>query len=135
MRFLPAALLAMFLAAASAAADTVAPPGDDAAGGEGGADIAGCIDAAKRRDADQTIELCTRALGTGHLGAAPAVAALINRGLAYVAKNEPANAVPDFDRALQLRPDTVAFYDMRAMAYAMQGEAAPAIRDYAEVIR
>src|SRR5262249_50566216 len=46
-----------------------------------------------------------------------------------------AAAVPDFDRALEMRPDAVAFYDMRAVAHAMQGEAAPAIRDYAEVIR
>jgi lipoprotein NlpI len=133
MRFLPAALFAvLLLAAAPVRADTVAPPGDDAAGG---ADIAGCIDAAKRRDADATIALCSRALDGGHLGEAPTVAALINRGLAHIAKNQPAAAVPDFDRALELRPDTVAFFDMRAMAHALQGEAAPAIRDYAEVIR
>ncbi|GAB2178681.1 tetratricopeptide repeat protein [Dongia sp. agr-C8] len=137
MRFLPAALLAvLLLTAAPARADTVLPPGDDAAGtGEGGADIANCIDAAKRRDADATVAACSRALDGGHLGEAPTVAALINRGLALIARNEPAAAVPDFDRALQLRPEAAAFYDMRATAHAMQGDAAPAIRDYAEVIR
>jgi lipoprotein NlpI len=137
MRFLPAALIALLImASAPAGADTAPPAGDDAAGsGEGGADIAGCIDAAKRRDADAAIELCGRALDAGHLGDAPTIAALINRGLAHIAKNEPASAIPDFDRALEIRPDTVAFYDMRAVAHAMQGEAAPAIRDYAEVIR
>jgi lipoprotein NlpI len=137
MRFLPAALIALLaLASGPVCADTVSPPGDDAAASvEGGADIAGCIDAAKRRDADAAIALCSRALDTGHLGEAPTVAALINRGLAHIAKNAPASAIPDFDRALEMRPDTVAFYDMRAMAHAMQGEAAPAIHDYAEVIR
>ncbi|WP_395023211.1 hypothetical protein [Dongia sp.] len=136
MRFPLAALTAVLLLAPfGVRADTVAPPGEDAAGAAGDADIAGCIDAAKRRDADATIELCSRALDGGPLGDAPTVAALINRGLAHMARNEPAAAVPDFDRALQLRPDTVAFYDMRAAARAMQGEAAPAIRDYAEVIR
>jgi lipoprotein NlpI len=137
MRFLPAALIVLLaLAGARAGADTaLAPGGDAAAAVEGGADIAGCIDAAKRRDADATIALCSRALDTGHLGEAPTVAALINRGLAHMAKNEPAAAVPDFDRALEMRPDDVGFYDMRAVAHAMQGEAAPALRDYAEVIR
>jgi lipoprotein NlpI len=139
MRFLPAALIALLcLAMAPASADTAPPSasGGDAAGPvEGGADIAGCIDAAKRRDADAAIELCGRALDAGHLGEAPTIAALINRGLAHIAKNQPAAAIPDFDRALQMKPDTVAFYDMRAVAHAMQGEAAPAIRDYAEVIR
>lgn len=137
MRFLPAALMAvLFLTAAVARADTASPSSDAATGaGDGGADIAGCIAAAKRRDADATVDLCSRALDGGHLGEAPTVAALINRGLAHIAKNEPAAAIPDFDRALELRPEAVAFYDMRAMAHAMQGEAAPAIRDYAEVIR
>jgi lipoprotein NlpI len=137
MRFLPAALIGLlFLAVVPAQADTPPPPVDDATGtGEGGAEIAGCIDAAKRRDADAAIEFCGRALDGGHLGDAPTVAALINRGLAHIAKNEPAAAIPDFDRAIQLRPETVAFYDMRALAHAMQGEAAPALRDYAEVIR
>jgi lipoprotein NlpI len=137
MRFLPAMLIALLaLATVPAGADTATPPGDDSAGSaEGGADIAGCIDAAKRTDADAAIALCTRALDTGHLGEAPTVAALINRGLAHIAKNEPAAAVPDFDRALEMRPDAVAFYDMRAVAHAMQGEATPALRDYAEVIR
>jgi lipoprotein NlpI len=137
MRFLPAALMAvLFLATGPAGADTASPPGGGAAGpGDGGADIAGCIDAAKRQDADAAIALCTRALDAGRLGEAPTVAALINRGLAHIAKNEPEAAIPDFDRALQLRPEAVAFYDMRAMAHAMQGEGAPAIRDYAEVVR
>jgi len=137
MRFLPVALVAvLLLTAGPAVADTVLLPGDNgAAAGEGGGDIAGCIDAAKRRDADATIALCGRALDSGRLGEAPTVAALINRGLAQIAKNEPAAAIPDFDRALQLRPDTVAFFDMRAMAHAMAGEAVPAIQDYAEVIR
>ncbi len=136
MRFPLAALTALLLLApAEVRADTVLPPGEDAAGAAGDADIAGCIDAAKRRDADATVELCSRALDGGHLGEAPTVAALINRGLAHIARNEPAAAVPDFDRALQLRPDTVAFYDMRATAHAMQGDAAAAIRDYAEVVR
>jgi lipoprotein NlpI len=137
MRFLPAAFMAvLLLATAAAEADTALPPGADSPGaGEGGADVAGCIDAAKRRDADAAIDLCSRALDAGHLGDAPTVAALINRGLAHIAKNDPAAAIPDFDRALQLRPEAVAFYDMRAMAHAMQGDAAPAIRDYAEVIR
>jgi lipoprotein NlpI len=137
MRFLPAAFMAvLFLAVGPAAADTVLLPGDDAAGASAGdADIGGCIDAAKRRDADAAIALCGRALDSGRLGEAPTVAALINRGLAHIAKSEPAAAIPDFDRALQLRPDTVAFLDMRAMAHAMQGHSEPAIRDYAEVIR
>jgi lipoprotein NlpI len=137
MRFLPAVLIALLaLAGAPASSDTaVAPGGDAAAAVEGGADIAGCVDAAKRRDADAAIALCTRALDTGHLGEAPTIAALINRGLARIAKNEPAAAVPDFDRALEMRPDEIGFYDMRAVAHAMLGEAAPALRDYAEVVR
>ncbi len=138
MRFFPAAIIALLiLAGVPAGADTAAGRGRCRGGGreEGGADIAGCIDAAKRRDADAAIELCGRALDSGKLGDAPTIAALINRGLAHIAKNEPAAAIPDFDRALEIRPDTVAFYDMRAMAYAMQGEAVPAIRNYAEVIR
>jgi lipoprotein NlpI len=138
MRFLPTAIMAVLLLATAVAshADTASPPDDGVAGsGEGGTDIAGCMDAAKRRDADATVAFCTRALDTGHLSEAPTIAALINRGLAHIAKNEPAAAIPDFDRALDLRPETVAFYDMRAMAHAMQGEAAPALRDYAEVIR
>jgi lipoprotein NlpI len=139
MRSFPAALIALLILAAvgrlPAVADTMSPPDEGTAGVEAGGDIAGCIDAAKRRDADAAIALCSRALDTGHLGAAPTVAALVNRGLAHIAKNEPAAAIPDFDRALALRPDTVAFYDMRALAHSMQGESEPAIRDYAEMIR
>jgi lipoprotein NlpI len=137
MRFLPAVLAAMLLLATAAAkADTVLVPGGESVGsGAGGVDVADCIAAAKRRDADAAIALCSRALDSGKLGGASTVAALINRGLAHVAKNEPAAAIPDFDRAIQLRPEAVAFYDMRAMAHAMQGEAASAMRDYAEVIR
>src|SRR5262245_13274843 len=107
MRFLAVALMALLcLGAAPADADTASPPGDGVTGStEGGADIAGCIDAAKRQDADATVDFCTRALDAGHLGEAPTVAALINRGLAHIAKNEPAAAIPDFDRALQMRPD------------------------------
>ena len=136
MRFLPAALIALpLLTAVPSQADTPPLSGDAAGAAAGGAEVAACIDAAKRRDADAAIELCSRALDTGHLAEAPTVAALVNRGLAHIAKNEPAAAIPDFDRAIQMRPDTIAFYDMRALAHAMQGEAAPAIADYAEVIR
>ena len=138
MRISPAALAAalLLLTCAPASADTALPPGDDGAGpSDGGPDIAACIDAAKRRDADATIDFCTRALDAGQLGTAPTVAALVNRGLAHVAENDPAAAIPDFDRAILLQPEVAAFYDMRAMAHAMQGEGEPAIRDYAEVLR
>jgi len=142
MRFFPAMLIAVTLLVGAggpsgAKADTSTLPGDDSsvAPGEESGDIVGCIDAAKRRDADGTINLCSRALDTGHLAEAPTVAALINRGLAHIAKNEADPAIADFDRAIQLKPDTAAFYDMRALAHSMQGESDLAIRDYAEVIR
>jgi lipoprotein NlpI len=142
MRLFAVALTALMLVAAvaagrmEAAADTPALPGDAGATetGASGA-IAGCIDAAKRRDADAAIKLCSLALDTGHLAEAQTIAALVNRGLAHIARNEPAAAIPDFDQAIQLQPDSAAFYDMRALAHAMQGEGDPAINDYAEVIR
>ena len=143
MRLLAAAFvvsmqLAGTLSVGHALADTPGLPGDANAGPAGSDDsgsIAGCIDAAKRRDADATIRLCSQALDGGHLAEAPTVAALVNRGLAHIARNEPAAAVPDFDQAITLKPDNASFYDLRALAHSMQGESAPAIRDYAEVIR
>ena len=135
MRLLAAALVAL-MSVAAAWADTPVLPGDAGAPDAGAStSIAGCIDASKRRDADAAIKLCSLALDTGHLDEAPMVAALVNRGLAHIARNEPAAAISDFDQAISIRPDSAAFYDMRALAHAMQGEGAPAVRDYAEVIR
>src|SRR3954470_849327 len=119
MRFSAVALVALLGLAAvlpegpGAQGDTPALPGD--AGSpevDPMSSIAGCIDAAKRRDADAAIKLCSLALDTGQLAEAPTVAALVNRGLAHIARNEPALAVPDFDQAIRIRPDSAAFYDM-----------------------
>jgi tetratricopeptide (TPR) repeat protein len=59
-------------------------------------------------------------------------AGLANVCAAYVAKNEPDNALPYCDESLALNPENWRAYSNRAHAYFLQGRYAEAERDNAE---
>jgi tetratricopeptide (TPR) repeat protein len=58
-----------------------------------------------------------------------------NRGLAYIHVGRLDEAIADFDRVIELKPDHVEAYDGRGVAHFINDESDKAIADYTEAIR
>ncbi len=56
------------------------------------------------------------------------------RGLAYVEKGNPDQAITDYDRAIELNPKVGGFYYNRGLAYAKKGDRNRAIADWDQAI-
>ena len=56
------------------------------------------------------------------------------RGNAYAGKGDFAQAIQDYDKAIELKPDAASFYNNRGRAYFDQGELVRAIQDYDQAI-
>lgn len=67
--------------------------------------------------------------------ATPATKLLLMHGFKGLTDNQPADALDDFDAALDLQPDLQEGWHGRAMARARMGDAAGATRDIQEVMR
>ena len=61
--------------------------------------------------------------------------AFINRGLAYMALNEPTKAVHDFNQAIRLDSKNAATYFKRGVAYSQMGQYQDAADSYTQAIR
>lgn len=67
--------------------------------------------------------------------ATPATKLLLLHGFNELTNNQPADALDDFDAALDLQPDLQEGWHGRAMARAQMGDTAGATRDIAEVMK
>ena len=85
-------------------------------------------------DAKQRIDVCTRAIESNELSQKNLAGAYNNRGLAYVAENDLARAIADFDKSLALDPGRIEPLMDRGMAYGMQGDDEKAVADFSAAI-
>jgi lipoprotein NlpI len=86
-------------------------------------------------NADSALEVCSRAIASGQLSPAKLATTLYNRGLAYERKGDFDRAIQDFDRVIELRPDTSKAFYNRAIAYHNKGQFDRAIQDFNQVVQ
>jgi lipoprotein NlpI len=101
----------------------------------GGGDPARCADAAQRQDGDAVIALCGAAIDSVSTSDDDKAHAYANRGTAYLARQDFADALDDLTHALALKPEVPALYNLRSQVYAAQGDFSHAIDDLSEAIR
>ena len=58
-----------------------------------------------------------------------------NRGVAYMNKGDNENAIRDFTKAIEIKPDTIFAYNNRAFVYKNIGRFNDAIKDYGVIIK
>jgi lipoprotein NlpI len=90
---------------------------------------------AQQANADVALEVCSRAIASGQLSPPKLATTLYNRGLAYERRGEFDRAIQDFDRVIELRPDTSKAFYNRAIAYHKKGEFDRAIQDFDRVVQ
>jgi lipoprotein NlpI len=90
---------------------------------------------AGKTTSDEQIAGCTAAVASGPAGSENVAIALFHRGDAYLAKNEAAPAIRDYDEAIRIKPDFAEALNNRGNALDDNGEHERAIRDYDEAIR
>lgn len=71
-------------------------------------------------DPDTAIRDCTAAIGSGQLSGADLAGASLDRGIAYLHKENYDLAIRDFDQAIRSKPDFAAAFDRRCQAYLKQ---------------
>jgi tetratricopeptide (TPR) repeat protein len=123
-RALQRSCLAILLALASAGA-AMASATDDAYQAEA---------AQERGELDLAIRLYTQAIQSGELPSELLPGVLNNRGLVLRAAGRLDEAIQDYDRAIDLKPDDASAYNNRGIAYSDKGEIERAIRDYGAAI-
>ncbi|MBI3710245.1 MAG: tetratricopeptide repeat protein [Proteobacteria bacterium] len=119
-RALQRSCLAILLALASAGA-AMASATDDAYRAEA---------AQERGELDLAIQLYTQAIQSGELASELLPGVLNNRGLVFRAAGRLDEAIQDYGRAIDLKPDDASAYNNRGIAYSDKGEIERAIRDY-----
>jgi tetratricopeptide (TPR) repeat protein len=82
-----------------------------------------------------TVEGCTALIRSGRYKGADLAAAYNNRGGAHMESGQTADAITDFSKAIQLKPDYAEAFNGRAVAYGATGDNAKALADYDEAIR
>jgi tetratricopeptide (TPR) repeat protein len=123
-RALQRSCLAILLALASAGA-AMANATDDAYQAEA---------AQERGELDLAIQLYTQAIQSGELPSELLPGALNNRGLVLRAAGRLDEAIQDYDRAIDLKPDDASAYNNRGIAFSDKGEIERAIGDYGTAI-
>jgi lipoprotein NlpI len=98
------------------------------------ADIQAGSEAAKRQDFDTAIPLYTRAIDAKTLPDSVVTETLRARAGAYLGKGDFAQAVDDFNRVIERKPDDATSYWGLGTAYAEQGQPDKAIRAFDRVI-
>jgi len=94
-------------------------------------ELGGCLEA---RDSPGALRACTALIDASGLGDADKARALTRRGLAWLAEDEPSEAVADFSRALKIDPSDAEALTGRARARTVLGDHANAAEDWAAVI-
>ena len=84
---------------------------------------------------DVAIRACTEAIGSGQLSGADLAGASLDRGIAYVAKENYDLAIQDFDQAIRSRPDLAAAFENRCRAYLRKLDDKRALPDCEQAIR
>jgi lipoprotein NlpI len=84
---------------------------------------------------DAVLESCSRAIASGRLSSSKLATALYNRGIAYQDRGDFDRAIADFDRVVELRPDTSKAFYNRAISYLRKGEFERAIKDFDRVVQ
>jgi tetratricopeptide (TPR) repeat protein len=81
------------------------------------------------------LESCSRAIASGRLSSSKLATALYNRGIAYLDRGDFDRAIADFDRVIELRPDTSKAFYNRAISYLRRGEFERAVKDFDRVVQ
>jgi len=84
---------------------------------------------------DVAVESCSRAIASGRLPSSKLAVALYNRGIAYQERGDFDRAIADFDRAIELRPDTSKAFYNRAISYLRKGEFERSVKDFDRVVQ
>lgn len=88
------------------------------------------------QSADRALQIaaCTQAIDSGRWEGAELAWAYGNRGNAHQAQRDPANAVADYTRALELDPDFALTWHNRGLVFAALGDFERAIADYGQAL-
>jgi len=98
-------------------------------------DAKACFEAASSSDGSRTaVERCTQALRSGGLSARDRAATFSNRGVVHQSGGRRAEAVRDYDEAIEIAPDLGAPYVNRGNVRYAQGDYASAVEDYSRAI-
>jgi tetratricopeptide (TPR) repeat protein len=84
---------------------------------------------------DVAIRACTAAIGSGQLSGGDLAGASLDRGIAYLHKEDYDLAIRDFDQAIRGQPDLAAAFDRRCQAYLRKHDDARALPDCEQAIR
>jgi len=90
---------------------------------------------AQNPNGDVVLESCSRAIASGRLSSSKLATALYNRGIAYQDRGDLGRAIADFDRVIELRPDTSKAFYNRAVAYLRKGEFDRSVKDFDRVVQ
>jgi len=83
---------------------------------------------------ESAVERYTRCIEQGDLGTSSLAIAHSNRGLAWLDLGDHANALPDFERAIELDPGWALYWTDRADLHVRSGDYVAAIADYNEAL-
>lgn len=122
-------ILALLLLAAQAAAQTPAQPTREATLDR----LLGMLKVAPDEASAGAVEHSIQGQWIGQ--ATPATKLLLQHGFTELGDNHPADALDDFNAALDLQPDLIEGWRGRAVARAQMGDPVGATRDIAEVIK
>jgi lipoprotein NlpI len=86
-------------------------------------------------DPEVALVHCTRAIESGRLSGGALAITLNNRANAYLNKREYDRATQDYDRAIQLDPNSALAHNNRGTAYQHKGDYERALQDYDQAIR
>jgi tetratricopeptide (TPR) repeat protein len=84
---------------------------------------------------DMAIAACTAAIGPGQLSGADLASASLDRGIAYLHKEDYDLAIRDFDQAIRGKPDLASAFENRCKAYHRKHDDARALPDCEQAIR
>lgn len=87
------------------------------------------VEALKAGNFQGAVDAFTRAIEIGGMNDQNIKAAHLNRGVAYVGLKQCPNAVPDFDKALEVGGDDALAFIQRAQCHSEAGQVAAAVAD------
>lgn len=90
--------------------------------------------AGRRATPDLAAEACTQLIERGGMAPLDAAAVHVNRGNAYLRLSENLRALPDFERAIALNPESTSAFFSRGVAREVFGEHRRALEDFSRVI-